>query len=358
LLRHIKRDFALPTPKLFALMIASQEQMQSRVALPGAPAASNVDITGEETTLIFRHVPRKYTKYDVVVALEQHVTRLDFNFVHVPWDRYSASNMGFAFVNFVNPATALKILAEMQGSLWPGDARLRPMKVMPSHAQGLTANLQKHMANVREPDRTHCPLILSEGEEVPIRTLLLQIEQIQQCDAQGHVPEGMMGIARGPFKSGPPGACTPPPPSPDVFADHRKLISEDFQSNASTGCTEQHPPESTGSAVATSSFLGSCLSSKSGFSAHGAEQPPKVLVHAAVQRSYARAWLEVDNLLQQLQEIYFVDNLPSSGCLARPSKVEKSANLHLGAALKQSNYVEASSQVTSLLDQLKRAGAF
>eukprot|EP00443_Scrippsiella_acuminata_P008955 CAMPEP_0115212620 /NCGR_PEP_ID=MMETSP0270-20121206/23375_1 /TAXON_ID=71861 /ORGANISM="Scrippsiella trochoidea, Strain CCMP3099" /LENGTH=278 /DNA_ID=CAMNT_0002626349 /DNA_START=75 /DNA_END=911 /DNA_ORIENTATION=- len=137
---------------------------------------------GQPTTLMFRHVPRKYTTRDLLSALEQHVSRSALDFVYVPWDRKSTNNMGFAFVNFTDSRYADMISAVMNGTMWPRDTRMRQMMIVPAIVQGFVANILKYRDNVKEPDAGRCPLVFIKGREISLNFAFQLAQNLQMRD--------------------------------------------------------------------------------------------------------------------------------------------------------------------------------
>eukprot|EP00445_Apocalathium_hangoei_P042458 CAMPEP_0203969362 /NCGR_PEP_ID=MMETSP0359-20131031/97420_1 /ASSEMBLY_ACC=CAM_ASM_000338 /TAXON_ID=268821 /ORGANISM="Scrippsiella Hangoei, Strain SHTV-5" /LENGTH=324 /DNA_ID=CAMNT_0050907299 /DNA_START=60 /DNA_END=1034 /DNA_ORIENTATION=- len=134
---------------------------------PDGPSSIGPDVT----TLMLRYVPRKFTGIDLVKELERHVPRSSFNYVYVPWDRCSTNNMGYAFANFVDSATARTIAKAMHGNTLANDHRGRMVSVLPARVQGLSRNLRRYDETHfhLEPDIEHSPLIYCKGVEIPLR---------------------------------------------------------------------------------------------------------------------------------------------------------------------------------------------
>lgn len=160
----------------------------------GTQDHSQARLVGEATTLMFRHLPRKYTVRNLLSALEQFVDRSALDFVYVPWDRKSTNNMGFAFVNCADAASARKIATVMQGSLCPNDSRMREMKIMPAIVQGFAANLLRYHETIKEPDPAHSPLIFNKGKQVPLNFAIQWVMRPQTCGTWGKVQVSTSGI--------------------------------------------------------------------------------------------------------------------------------------------------------------------
>jgi len=266
----------------------------------GGPVSPVDDSTSRATTLIFRGIPRKYTKDNMIWALMRRMTSQAFDFVHVPWDRRSTHNMGFAFVNFVDAAIARMVLVEMQGTLWPQDPRIRPMRIMVANVQGLIPNILRYVSCVHELDLANCPEIFVKGKPMPFQQVL---EYIQERYAW---QRGMVESKDH--------ACILPPLSPD-------FSEQDVVDTVSTthGLTLNKNNSRAFSAVAGSSgeFLSTVsvdtwfddynFASGSSVSSQAAELPvagPLEAEHLDLVRgspAYARSWVQVTSLLHKLK---------------------------------------------------------
>jgi len=319
--------------------------MMQNVAGCQSPLADAVDPSkagpmNEVTTLMFRHLPRKYTAWDLLSVLEQHVTRAALDFVYIPWDGTSTNNMGFAFVNFVDAPTASMMFAMMQGTVWPKDSRMRQVRIVPSLVQGAAANLARYRDTVKEPNLARCPLIFNGGTEIPLHIALRRVQQTWPCGTWGKGQVSAMGTAHVTLASRAP-ACIAPPPPPGLESVGAQAVRKgwsDNSSNASTTCgslpsfaleqlfviddarpsghcmPELWEPAEVHSVTCSSPFTSSSGSCDGLFEGHGiASRDSSPLSGAeelaslrrnAVQKSpeYAAACFQVHSLLLQLQQ--------------------------------------------------------
>merc|ERR1711879_160353 len=165
---------------------------------------------GKEATLMFRHLPRKYSARDLLPILAQHVTAAAFDFVYVPWDKNSNFNMGYAFVNFVDCPTARMIEATMNGSIWPNDSRKREVKILPARVQGLAANLRRYIDSVAKLDLSNCPLVFRRGEEILLQAAAQEFLQMQLVMPQWSIGQSCC-VHSGQQPAPAHGAVSPPP---------------------------------------------------------------------------------------------------------------------------------------------------
>ncbi len=61
-------------------------------------------------TLMVRNVPNRYTQRQFSVELNSLGFRGSYDFLYLPMDRSTESNVGYAFINFIDPADAVRAL--------------------------------------------------------------------------------------------------------------------------------------------------------------------------------------------------------------------------------------------------------
>jgi len=124
------------------------------------------------TTFMIRNLPRGFAAWDIVAELKLYTTPAAFDLVYVPWDRKGLHNVGFAFVNFFDPAHASKVQASMDGAAWRTGSRSRPVRVTPAHVQGFSANFQRFVDQGDAIDPGHAPLLFVGGEPASLEEVL------------------------------------------------------------------------------------------------------------------------------------------------------------------------------------------
>jgi hypothetical protein len=95
------------------------------------------------TTLMIRNIPNRYTQRELIVELEALGFTGTFDFLYVPLDKGTMSNVGYAFVNFVDPGNAEKCMEAFQGYRFKRHRKVsgKIAAVSVAHIQGLEANL-------------------------------------------------------------------------------------------------------------------------------------------------------------------------------------------------------------------------
>jgi len=289
--------------------MAGVTQSYMNIKFHNAPQdAISGDAVAQGTTLMFRHLPRKYTARDLEAILEQHVTSAAFDFVYVPWDRNSSSNMAYAFVNFVDLPTARMITATMNGSIWPNDPRMREMKIIPAKLQGFEANLMRYYNSVADPVLSHCPLIFRKGQQMPFQAAVQDVVQAQAA-AQWHFKESFMqsGYPAAPAHSM---VVRPPPglPAPIQDMDLWSVASSSDGSlpPLSAGACQSEMMSSAchGKRLDSSSFPSAVSTASTASTESTITRQLESPYQDAVLESpaYAAASLKVDDLLMKLRQ--------------------------------------------------------
>ncbi|XP_061340566.1 uncharacterized protein LOC133287032 [Gastrolobium bilobum] len=127
-----------------------------------------VRVDGEETTVMIRNIPSKYTRDMLVEFLDNHCMLenqrdkeaekedgeqhniLAFDFVYLPIDFKTGLNKGYAFVNFTNPKAAWKFLLTASNMKWDMFQSHKIREVVAARLQG-KEELEKHFETMHFP---------------------------------------------------------------------------------------------------------------------------------------------------------------------------------------------------------------
>ncbi|CAK9084577.1 unnamed protein product [Durusdinium trenchii] len=120
----------------------------------------------EITTAMIRNVPNQLNRKQFVERLDQLGFHGMYDFVYVPIDRATRMNVGYAFVNFVNPDSFRLCQSKLQGKKFlekeDGDKRRsgKPIIVSAAHVQGLENN-ERHFKDAAVAHTLHRPVKFS-----------------------------------------------------------------------------------------------------------------------------------------------------------------------------------------------------
>jgi len=139
----------------------------------GAGHANNDDITKKEspwqdvTTVMMRNLPNKYRQQMLVDELQDAGFRLqaDFDFFYLPMDHSNAANLGYCFINFVEPAMANAFASAFQGKKMRRFNSNKTVVVMPASIQGYERNYRYYSSTrvSKAEDPAYRPLFLKKG---------------------------------------------------------------------------------------------------------------------------------------------------------------------------------------------------
>eukprot|EP00931_Biecheleriopsis_adriatica_P099405 TRINITY_DN7390_c0_g1_i4.p1 TRINITY_DN7390_c0_g1~~TRINITY_DN7390_c0_g1_i4.p1 ORF type:complete len:567 (-),score=138.70 TRINITY_DN7390_c0_g1_i4:99-1730(-) len=147
------------------------------------------------TTMMIKKIPTNVGQMDLLEELNISGFAGSYDFCYLPCNFKSSANKGFAFVNFMSPAIAMKFMDS-----WNGRARFTPaaqLSVSTADLQGLQANLKKwagpRMSRIRNPRLKPFVLggALEEGQTkaiaataVPVALSLQSMLQTKATSAQ------------------------------------------------------------------------------------------------------------------------------------------------------------------------------
>jgi hypothetical protein len=138
------------------------------------------------TTLMIRHIPCRFTQEEVMRHLDSLGYASKYDFFYLPQDIRSRSNLGYAFVNFVDAATAKSCQETISGHAFGGCRSRKVCIVVPAHIQGLD-NLLTHFRSTAVMRSGHGPLFLNNALPVPQMELLKPLmPEPHQGHRQGH----------------------------------------------------------------------------------------------------------------------------------------------------------------------------
>jgi hypothetical protein len=127
------------------------------------------------TTLMLRNIPNKYTQ----TVLLQEIDKLGFagtyDFFYLPMDVHNRSNVGYAFINFVHPASATHCIAKFSNYKFQRYHSKKICAVSPAHLQGFEKNVKhfQHRAVMNARDNQYRPVVLRGGAQAQSQTLEL-----------------------------------------------------------------------------------------------------------------------------------------------------------------------------------------
>lgn len=168
------------------------------------------------TTLMIRNIPNLYTRSMLVDELDSLGFQGLYDFLYLPIDKSTQWNVGYAFVNFVEPAVAARCREVMTNytccRFEHGSDKVVQISV--AHIQGLERNLAYYSNTAVQCSRmeSHRPLVLSNGPpEVPLPPRRSPRRRRRNRKARGaaRAPDTTLQVCDGEVSSGGEQAAAP-----------------------------------------------------------------------------------------------------------------------------------------------------
>jgi hypothetical protein len=98
------------------------------------------------TTLMLRNIPNKYTQTQLLQEIEDLGFAGTYDFFYLPMDKQNRSNVGYAFINFMDPTSATKCWSVLTNYKFQHFQSKKICAVSPAHLQGFEKNF-KHFSD-------------------------------------------------------------------------------------------------------------------------------------------------------------------------------------------------------------------
>lgn len=184
---------------------------------------------GKITTLMLRNVPTVYTQ-DMLLDEIIECIRSDacFDFFYLPWDLQNNCNVGYAFINFADVASAERCTRLFTNFSWKRFNSHRSVaKVFPAHIQGLENNIRHLMDRAVAEAHTHYPIIMWKGKKLKLGKVIAALDSKRSrppMSAPGQLPSAGGLVRVGPRNEAAGRMFDASQPySADYQAEHRSL---------------------------------------------------------------------------------------------------------------------------------------
>jgi len=124
-----------------------------------------------ETTVCLRHIPKQFSRVEVVEFLNQQGFGSKFDFVYAPFDFKFNSSVGFAFINFLSHEIALEAFDVLNG--YCREETTKPGKECKVNWASPHQGLQAHIEHFRNSPVMHGdvqelykPALFEDGQQV------------------------------------------------------------------------------------------------------------------------------------------------------------------------------------------------
>jgi len=129
-----------------------------------------------------RNLPRKFVVTNLLAEMQEVVPLEKINFISLPWENLSPSNLGFAFVNFVTPEQAQYVRAALNGKNWRVAQSIKTVKIIPARIQGLKRNIVHGVSALSTTlNDEYRPVVLLEGKQVDF-DVITKVAKDLECE--------------------------------------------------------------------------------------------------------------------------------------------------------------------------------
>eukprot|EP00931_Biecheleriopsis_adriatica_P074963 TRINITY_DN4892_c0_g1_i1.p1 TRINITY_DN4892_c0_g1~~TRINITY_DN4892_c0_g1_i1.p1 ORF type:complete len:542 (+),score=114.81 TRINITY_DN4892_c0_g1_i1:110-1735(+) len=161
---------AQPQAQAAPAAAGQQQRQNNRQHSTAIHQLKNNDITSKEppwvdvTTVMMRNLPNKYRQQMLLDELVDagFAVQVDFDFFYLPMDHSNAANLGYCFINFVEPHLANAFASAFQGKKMRRFNSNKTVVVMPASIQGYERNYKYYSSTrvAQAEDPAYRPLFL------------------------------------------------------------------------------------------------------------------------------------------------------------------------------------------------------
>ena len=118
------------------------------------------------TTVMVRNIPNKYTQQMLLDEVNVNHTGT-YDFFYLPIDFKNRCNVGYAFINFVNPTSIVAFSKEFQGHRWKNFNSGKVCDITYARIQGQEAMVVRFQnSSLLDKDDAYKPLLFEGGKKV------------------------------------------------------------------------------------------------------------------------------------------------------------------------------------------------
>lgn len=127
------------------------------------PPSSESD---QVTTLMLRNIPYKYSQTALLQEIDQLGFAGSYDFFYLPMDQHNRSNVGYAFINFIDPASVPLCYSVFSNYKFQRYPSKKICVISPAHLQGFKKNVEhfQNSAVMNAHNNQYRPVVLPHGE--------------------------------------------------------------------------------------------------------------------------------------------------------------------------------------------------
>ena len=134
----------------------------------------------KRTTIMIRHIPNKYSYQDLLEEINM-VCKDNYDFLYLPLDSENNCNLGYAFINFINPLHIIYFYNAFKSRKWLHYNSYKECDLSFAKYQGkneLTSNIERNMG--KNGDKRRLPMIFEIKNPPKINLFKQYYEMIEK----------------------------------------------------------------------------------------------------------------------------------------------------------------------------------
>lgn len=126
------------------------------------------------TTMMLRNIPNKYMQSNLLQEIDSFGFDGTYDFFYLPMDMHNRSNVGYCFINFINPLDATKFEETFSNHRFRQFSSRKTGVVSVAHVQGLALNVRhfENRAITHSSDEQYRPVVLKGKRRVTMKEAL------------------------------------------------------------------------------------------------------------------------------------------------------------------------------------------
>lgn len=157
-------------PKLIDLQACANENKANGIAV---------------TTLMLRNIPNKYAQNTLMREINALGFESSYDFFYLPMDVHNRSNVGYAFINFIDEAETKRFRATFSSHEFERFKSRKVASICNAHLQGLDANIHhfQHRAVALARNDQYLPAVFRDQKRVKFEDAVAELLQRMPASA-------------------------------------------------------------------------------------------------------------------------------------------------------------------------------
>lgn len=127
---------------------------------------------------MLRNIPNKYTQVSLLEEIDSEGFTDEYDFFYLPMDMHNKTNVGYAFVNFLDSGDLDRFCRHFEGYRFKQMVSQKIASVSPAHVQGLEKNIQQlaKKAVTQFRNSEYRPIVVRDGRRVDFNDFAKDLE--------------------------------------------------------------------------------------------------------------------------------------------------------------------------------------